>query len=84
MLLITMISREIHLYSQIKYCIQNKIDLNKLGIPKFKINEVVKFSKNFTWNELYILTKKLLELDISIKKGKIDEHTGIYLYLSLL
>jgi len=84
MLLITMISREIHLYSQIKYCIENKIDLNKLDIPKFKINEMAKFSKNFTWNELYILTKKLLELDISIKKGKIDEHTGICLYLSLL
>lgn len=83
-LIMAMISRELRIYSQIKFCNKNKITLSEIKLHPFVLKKAIENVKNFSDQDILTLSKKLIELDFSIKTGRIDEQTGIVLYLSIV
>lgn len=76
-LLIAMIARELSIMTQLKFPGME----TELGVHPFVLKKAIAKAKNFTLAELKFYTRKLLDLDLSIKNGLIDENLGMTLYL---
>lgn len=83
-LLIAMLDREFRIMSQILYAKENSINPSTLGLNSYVLRKTSEKSRNFSFNEIKRLTKKLFDLDLAIKKGDIDEKIGLTLLLSTL
>lgn len=80
-MLIAMIAREIDILIKVKLFEEQGLDLGLLKLHPFVLQKAKSHSKNFSVEELSMLNEKLLDLDFSIKQGKIDQFVGLTLFL---
>jgi len=76
---LTMLSREITLLAKVKYASESRIALTALGINDFVLKKAVQKAQNFSLEKLKKLSTALFRLDTSIKRGKTDPLTGLFL-----
>jgi DNA polymerase-3 subunit delta len=76
-LVIAMIARELSILTQLKFEGQE----SEIGVHPFVLKKATQKARNFSLKELKHYTRKLLDLDLSIKNGLIDEQLGMTLYL---
>lgn len=79
--LITMLARELDLLTGVLATQESGGNLEDLRLKPFVLKQSLRKSKRFTLAKLQKLTYALLRLDLSIKQGKIDEFTGLGLYI---
>jgi DNA polymerase-3 subunit delta len=82
--LLSMINREVSIMLQIKYIDKKNLDIRSLKLHPFVLKKSQEKSKLFKFEELQLFLKKLLDLDFSIKKGELEEKTGLLLYLLMV
>jgi DNA polymerase III subunit delta len=78
-----MIVRQLRILAQADYHIKSgqPQKLYELGIPPFAIDKLKNQLKNFSSEKIQQLYSKLVNLDLSVKEGKIDEKLGLTLYI---
>lgn len=79
--LITMLARELDLLTSVLAVQEQGGNLEDLKLKPYVLKQSVRKSKRFTLTKLQKLTHALLRLDLSIKQGKVDEYTGLGLYI---
>lgn len=82
--IIAMIAREIRIFLTILFAKKNNLSFSELKINPFVLNKSSSKVSNFKEQELKLFSKKLLELDVAIKTGKIEEDIGLILFLNLV
>lgn len=82
--IIAMIAREIRIFLSILFAKKNYLNFSELKINPFVLNKSAAKVSNFKEQELKMFSKKLLELDVAIKTGRIDEDIGLILFLNLV
>ena len=87
--IINMIHRQIRLLiliNEIKKSEVKPSDIGKrIGInSNFAIEKLMQQSKLYNLNQLVAILKKLVQMDLEIKTGKIDENIGIEIIISEL
>lgn len=84
--IISMIARNIRLYSQVKYLLEkdtpSSLICSQLRIPPFSLPELATNAKNSSWEKVQYIYEKLASLDFEIKRGNIDAQTGLILILN--
>jgi DNA polymerase III delta subunit len=80
--LIVMIARELSNIAQILILTEKKEDLKQLGLHPFVLEKTVKKSRNFTLAEVTKLMDDLIDTDVAIKSGDIDEDLGLTMFLT--
>lgn len=79
--IISMLAREIRLYIKVKHCLSKKIDTSILGLHPYVLKKTIEKQKNFTFEELENISFNLIELDVNIKTGFVDENLGLVDFL---
>jgi len=79
--LIAMLQREINLLAKIRDTQENGLNPKDLNLHPFVLQNNIKKVKNFSWEKLRKLSRLLLDLDFSIKKGEIKDTLGFKLFL---
>jgi DNA polymerase-3 subunit delta len=80
--LIVMIARELNNIAQILILTEKNEDLKQLGLHPFVLEKTKKKSRNFTLKEVTKLMDDLIDTDIAIKSGDIDEDLGLTMFLT--
>jgi len=83
-LLISMLNRELKMISHYKYVKESERDISELKLPPFIIKKTAEKARNFTFQEVKTLIKRLFDLDFAIKSGAIEEKSALTLYLATL
>lgn len=82
--IIAMIARELRIFLSIIFAKKNNIEPRSIGLNPYVLNKSLGKVHHFKENELKFFSKKLLELDIAVKTGRVDEQTALILFLNLL
>ena len=85
--IINMIHRQIRLLILINEIKKSEVKPSEIGKriginSSFAIDKLIQQSKLYNLNQLVTILKKLVQMDLEIKTGKIDENIGIEIIIS--
>ena len=76
--IIAMLARELDLLASVKDAEINNLDLKNLKLHPFVLQKTLKKVKNFTKEEISNWMRKILDIDLKIRKGHIDGKHGLF------
>jgi DNA polymerase III subunit delta len=79
--LLSMLSRELTILYQVLWAKQEGKSLQALKLHPFVLEKAAKKASRFTLAKLQKLSQALLRLDLAIKQGKLEDITGLTVYL---
>lgn len=83
--ILTMITRQFRIMLQSLYLFEDNASYNDIsmvvGIRSFTVKDYIRQSKNFSVDKLKYALQKCLDVDVSIKTGKIDAEMGVLLLI---
>ena len=87
--IVSMVYRQIRLLILVKEIMRREKNHEQIGKAiginsTYAIRKLIEQSKIYTFNQLFIILKKLLEMDLLIKTGQIDENIALEIIVSEL
>ncbi len=79
--LLSMLSRELGLLAKVRYADDNHLDTDSLKIHSFVLKKTRAKASKFNWSMITRLSQALVRLDLAIKEGRLDDMTGITLFV---
>ncbi len=74
--IIAMLVRELRLIT-LALSVKTQNDLMRFGVHPFVAQKTIKIARSFSFRKIQVLYSKLLDLEISIRSGKIDKRIGL-------
>lgn len=79
--LLSMLSRELGLLAKVRYADDNHMDTEGLKLHPFVLKKTRAKASKFSWSVITRLSQALVRLDLAIKEGRLDDMTGITLFV---
>jgi DNA polymerase-3 subunit delta len=79
--LLAMLAREINILARLRYALDHGLDESVLKLHPFVVKKAKENVKKYSWDSIKRLSQALVRLDVAIKEGRLDDMTGITLFV---